>query len=152
MFVTINEIDAINCLDTAISKKTGEKMTEESKKAQITKIRNLNLKGFKEVICSTGRVFNGVNQLKSETREFLKISGNDCAELDIKACNPSILYLFCSEEEKPRWKNLMMLTGIYEHFTKKCSFKNSNETKSAFIKLIGGCKNDDCKILFSTSE
>lgn len=151
-FLTIDAEKAIKCLDTAVSKTTGEKMSQASIKAQATRILNLNLTGFKENEGTTGRVFHVANQLKSETREFMKINGNSCAELDIKACNPSILYKFCSEEEKPRWKHLMIITGIYEHFTKECGFKNLSETKLAFVKMIGGGQDKNIKTLFAAIQ
>lgn len=91
----------------------------------------------------TGREFNIVNRLPSELRKHITINDNNTVELDIKSCNPTILFMFCEGKEKELWGKLIDSGHLYEYFMLHASFHERKACKSAFVRLLGGAKGED---------
>lgn len=105
-----------------------------------TVIRNFNDTSG-ETICSTGRVFNKVNRLPAPIRDFVYINGSKTKELDIKSCNPAILYVLAEGVERENWGKIITARKVYELFAKHAGFNDDVDAcKDAFVKYLGGSR------------
>jgi len=85
----------------------------------------------------TGRLFSTFTSLASDMRQFLRIRGQHCAEVDVGACQPLLLSTLYPVEsaEKKHYLDLVTSDQFYETMRADClqNFKTRASFKTSFM-------------------
>lgn len=111
--------------------------SEVSTKAQWTKCSN-----FAETTPerkSNGRELNELNTMLNEARKYVTCGGEECVEVDFKACFVTLITTLMKGSEKVQWKALLRV-GFYERVALKLCV-TEGEAKKQVNCFIGGMSN-----------
>lgn len=131
---TIQSIEALAALPDIAKKRKWNSFTANQFQLQILGFAANNGVTYSE----TGRQFNKVNALPKELRAFVLRDGEQCAEIDVKSCAPTLLInSFTDPTQKGRWEKWIKKGIFYEKIGE--AFETDREGgKGLFKYWLGG--------------